>query len=144
MPRRLSDDAIRYLGVFEAITGVEAVDCLVDDEFDRVVFVVVPGELAEAVGPGGETVRRLESRVDRDVSLVEAADDPADFVANALRPAAVYAVSIDDGVARAEVAEGDMGAAIGRDGRTVELARQLAERHFGLDDVQVTPAKGDV
>lgn len=137
MARRLTDEAIRYLGVFESLTAVEAIDCVVDEEHDRVVFVVAAGQLAEAIGPGGATVTRVESRLDRDVTLVEMADRPEDFVANALRPAAVYDVVIEDGVARAEVAEDDVGAAIGRDGRTIELARVLARRLYDVDDVEL-------
>ncbi len=137
MARRLSGAAIRYLGLFEETTGVEAADCLIDDEYERLVFVVPVGDLASAIGPGGETVKRLERQVDREVILIEDAVHPDDFVANALRPAAVYDVTIEDGVATVKVAEGDIGTAIGRDGRTIELARLLAKRHFELSDIEL-------
>ncbi|PSP79849.1 NusA-like transcription termination signal-binding factor [Halobacteriales archaeon QS_1_68_20] len=134
----LSDEARRLVVVFEDVTGATARDCLPDEE--RVVFLVVAGEMATAIGPGGETVGRLEERLDRDVQLVEDADTAEAFVANALAPAAVYNVTIsenDTTVAYAEVAEEDKGVAIGTDGRNIEVARRLAERHFGVDDVQL-------
>ena len=52
----------------------------------------------------------------------------------------MYNVTISenqDTVAYVEVASEDRGVAIGADGRTIEAARTLAERHFGLDDVQL-------
>jgi N utilization substance protein A len=105
-----------------------------------VVFVVPPGTMGQAIGPGGEHVKRVESRLDRRVELVEGADTPEDFVANALAPAAVYNVTISDGdttVAYAEVDREDRGVAIGADGRNIEIARQLAKRHFDVDGIEL-------
>jgi N utilization substance protein A len=136
----LSDTARRLLALFEDETGVAARDCLVDETFDRLVFVVPAGEMATAIGPGGRTVRGVEERVGRTVELVEDADTAAGFVANALAPAAVYNVTVsenDTTVAYAEVASEDRGVAIGRDGKTIERARELADRHFDVDDVQL-------
>lgn len=141
MPVRLSDEARRYIVAFDEVTGATATDCLIDEEGDRLVFVVAAGEMGAAIGPGGETVERLEAEVGREVRLVEDAEDAEDFVANALTPAAVYNVTIsenDDTIAYAEVDEADKGVAIGTDGKNIALARRLAERHFGIDDVQLT------
>ncbi len=85
--------------------------------------------MADAIGPGGQTVERVEERLGREVKLVEAAETAEDFVANALAPAAVYNVTVsenDDTVAYVEVAQEDRGAAIGREGRNIDAARQLA------------------
>jgi N utilization substance protein A len=137
----LSDEALRHISAFEDVTGATAVDCVVDDEDDRVLFVVATGEMGRAIGPGGERVERLEDRFGREVQLVEDADTPAAFVANALAPAAVYNVTIsenDDRVAYAEVAHDDRGAAIGAGGRNIRAAKRLAARHFDVDDIQLT------
>jgi N utilization substance protein A len=137
----LSDRDRRYIARFEDETGATARDCLVYDEDDRVVFLVAVGEMAQAVGPGGRNVRRVEEALGRTVELVEDADTPEAFVANVLSPAAVQHVTISeqgDRVAYAEVPDADRGAAIGRDGRNIETARRLARRHYELDDVQLT------
>jgi N utilization substance protein A len=136
----LSDQARRYIALLAEATDVTATDCLVDDEYDRVVFVVPPGTMGQAIGPGGAHVERLETRFGRDVEIVEGADTAADFVANALAPAAVYNVTIsedDTTVAYAEVDSADRGVAIGSDGRNIELARRLSERHFGIDEIEL-------
>ncbi|MBZ6494860.1 NusA-like transcription termination signal-binding factor [Natrinema longum] len=136
----LDDDARQYLAAFEDVTGVDGRDCLVTEDGDRLLIVVERGGMGEAIGPGGRTVQRFEDRVDAQVRLVEGADEPETFVANALAPAAVYNVTIsenNDTVAYVEVAEDDHGVAIGTDGRTIDAARTLANRHFEIDDVQL-------
>ena len=139
MPVTLSDEARRYIALFDDETGVPAIDCLVDD--DRLAFVVPAGTMGRAIGPGGDHVRRVESALGRDVTVVENADNAADFVANALAPAAVYNVTIsenDTTVAYAEVDTEDRGVAIGADGRRIDLARRLAKRHFDVDEIELT------
>jgi N utilization substance protein A len=134
---------------------------------DRAVFVLPPGYMADAIGPDGRTVADVEERLNRRVELVEDADRPGDFVANALRPAAVYGVTVrerepdpgsDDGdgggaggagganngtdterIAYAEVNAADLGAAIGSGGRNVEMAVELAGRHHDIDAIELVP-----
>ncbi|MDF9747444.1 NusA-like transcription termination signal-binding factor [Natrinema salsiterrestre] len=136
----LDDDARQYLAAFEDVTGVDGRDCLVTDGGDSLLIVVERGGMSEAIGPGGRTVQQFEERTDAQVRLVEDADEAEAFVANVLAPAAVYNVTIsenNDTVAYVEVAEDDRGVAIGSNGRTIDAARTLAERHFGIDDIQL-------
>jgi N utilization substance protein A len=137
----LSDRERRFIALYEDEAGVTIRDCVVDADGDRVCFVVKAGDMADAVGPGGRTVGAVEEQLGKSVELVEDADTAADFVANALAPAAVYNVTIsenDDTVAYAEVDHDDTGIAIGENGRNIALARRLAARHFDVDDIQLT------
>jgi len=141
MTVRLSDDARRLLTLFEETTEATVRDCVIDEEYDRVIYLVKTGEMGKAIGSGGENVRAVEEELDREVKLVENADTATDFVANALAPAAVYNVTIsenDDRLAYVEVAEEDRGAAIGKDGKNIDAARTLAARHHDVDDVELT------
>ena len=141
MTVRLSDEARQYIALFEDETDVAARDCIVDDEYDRVVFVVPPGKMGQAIGPAGRRVDRLTDQVGQTVELVEDADTTEAFVANALAPAAVYNVTVSEGdttVAYVEVDQADKGVAIGKDGRTIDRARLLAARHFDIDEIELT------
>ena len=134
----LSGEALRIAGLVESETDAAVRDCLVDE--DRVVVLVGAGEMGKAIGPGGEHVRRIERRLGSEVTLVEDADRPEPFVANALAPAAVYNVTVSEGeetVAYAEVDENDWGVAIGTDGRNIETARRLARRHHDIDSIEL-------
>ncbi|TYT63148.1 NusA-like transcription termination signal-binding factor [Natrialba swarupiae] len=146
MDLTLDDDARQHLALFEDVTGADGIDCLFEDDTDgepiddRLIVVVSSGQMGEAIGPEGRTIQQYEERVDASVRLVEDADDPEEFVANTLAPAAVYNVTIsenEDIVAYVEVAEDDRGVAIGTNGRTIEAARRLADRHFDISDVQL-------
>jgi len=141
----LTDEARRIIALIEEESGATVRDCVVDEEFDRLLVLVKAGEMAEAIGPGGRTVQRVEGQLDREIKLVEDAPTAEDFVASALAPAAVYNVTISEGdgddavtVAYAEVADEDRGIAIGKDGRNIAAARTLAARHFDVDDVELT------
>ncbi|WP_318567281.1 NusA-like transcription termination signal-binding factor [Salinigranum marinum] len=144
----LSDTARQYIALFEDVTGATARDCLVREEDDadgegdeRVTFLVAAGEMGQAIGPGGRRVQQVEEKLGREVTLVEDADTAEAFVANALAPAVVNHVTIseqNDRVAYVEVDAEDRGVAIGVDGRNIRVARELARRHWDLDDVQLT------
>jgi transcription termination/antitermination protein NusA len=139
----LTDTARQYIALFEDETGATARDCIVlgEDDEKRVIFVVKPGEMGQAIGPGGEHVRNVEDQLGADVELVEDADEPDRFVVNALAPAEVRHVTIsenNDTVAYAEVAQQDTGVAIGTNGRNIEAAKLLVARHFDVDDIQLT------
>lgn len=106
----LSDTARRFIALFEEETEATAHDCLVFD--DRVVFLVAAGDMATAIGPGGRTVQSVV----RHVTLSRQ----------------------NDTVAYVEVAEADRGVAIGASGKTIDTARELARRHYDIDDIQLT------
>jgi len=139
----ISDEARRCLATFEDLTEADARDCVIDGDRDRVIVLVEPGQMGKAIGHSGQTVREVERQFGRSVKLVEGADAPETFVANALAPAVVHNVTISEGgeddetVAYAEVAEDDTGAAIGADGQNIEAARLLAKRHFDIEDVEL-------
>ncbi|WP_276270650.1 NusA-like transcription termination signal-binding factor [Haloarcula litorea] len=141
MAIELSDEERQLVALFEDEAGVTVRDCVVDESHDQVVYLIKRGEIADAIGPGGQTVAAVEERLGRDVKLVEDADTAENFVANALAPAAVYNVTVsenDDTVAYVEVAQEDRGAAIGREGRNIDAARALAERHHDIDGIELT------
>ena len=139
MAIELSDLALQSIATFEAETGARANDCLLEEATDTLVFVVHPEDMAAAIGPGGETVERLESMFDRRVILVENAEIPEEFVANALAPAAVYDVIIsrDGETATAVVDPDDMGVAVGRNGERIDRARRLANRHYSITEIEL-------
>ena len=137
----LSDEARQLLTLFEDEAGVTVRDCVIVEDHDLVVFLVKAGQMADAIGPGGRNVERVECQLDREVKLVEDAPSAAGFVANALAPAAVYNVTISqnqDTVAYVEVAQEDRGIAIGSGGKNIDAARRLADRHCDVDGIELT------
>ncbi len=135
----LSDEARQFIGLFDEETDISPNDCLV--EGDRVVFLIPAGEMADAIGPNGRTVKRVERKLGRRIELVEDAATADAFIRNVLAPAVVRGVTISeqgDRIVYVEVDENDRGVAIGKDGQHIDTARRLAARHYDIDDIQLT------
>jgi len=91
---RLSDEEMRYITLFESITGATAKDCIIDDDVNRIIFVIKKGDMGIAIGKNGVNVKRATKLIGKPVELVEAGDTPEELIKNALFPAKVHAVKI--------------------------------------------------
>jgi transcription termination/antitermination protein NusA len=81
------------------------------------------------IGPMGSRVRNVMTELHGEkIDIVDYAEDPADFVANALSPARVTRVEIVDPVARSArvtVPDYQLSLAIGKEGQNARLAARL-------------------
>ena len=136
---KLTTEGIRYIALFESLTRAVARDCYVDDENDRVIFVVKKGDMGLAIGKNGNNINRVKRSLGKHVEIVEFSGDVDEFVANALQPVSVKKVQVvskeNKKFAYVEVTSKDRGIAIGKNGRNIHKAKVLAQRHYGLDDV---------
>ena len=53
---RFTGREMRYIALFESITGATAKDCIVDDELNRIIFIVKEGDIGAAIGKGGKNI----------------------------------------------------------------------------------------
>lgn len=138
---KLDTEGIRYIALFESITGATARDVLVDDENNRVIFVAKNGEMGKAIGKNGEHISRVTKSIGRSVEVVEYNDDPLVFVKTLMQPANAVSVRIgykgDKRIAYVEVSNKEKGLAIGRNGKNIEKVKILAKRHHDIDDVTI-------
>ncbi|MGB9372175.1 MAG: NusA-like transcription termination signal-binding factor [Halobacteriota archaeon] len=136
---KLTTEGIRYIALFESLTGAIARDCYVDDENDRVIFVVKNGDMGLAIGKNGNNINRVKKSIGKHIEIVEYSDEVDEFVANALQPVFVKKVQVvvkeNRKLAYVEVMHKDRGIAIGKNGRNIQKAKVLAHRHYGLEDV---------
>ncbi|MGD0327542.1 MAG: NusA-like transcription termination signal-binding factor [Halobacteriota archaeon] len=136
---KLTTEGIRYIALFESLTGAIARDCYVDDENDRVIFVVKKGDMGLAIGKNGNNINRVKKSIGKHIEIVEYSDEVDEFVANALQPVFVKKVQVvvkeNRKLAYVEVMPKDRGIAIGKNGRNIQKAKVLAQRHHGLEDV---------
>ena len=134
---------MRYIALFESISGASVKDCIIDEDQGRVIFVVSEGQVGVAIGRGGRNIHVLERMTGKKHEIIEYAEDPVQFIKNALKPAVVREVRITerpDGKAMAVVAVNprDKGVAIGKNGRNAERLRFLAKRYFQIQNVSIT------
>ena len=137
---KLSEEQIRFISLFENITGAVARDCIIDNESERIIFIVKPGNIGLAIGKAGINIKRVREFLHKAIDVVEYADNELKFVENTLSPAKIKSVTVQekrDGrrIAMVTVDSKDRGIAIGKNGRNVARARLLAKRHYDIDDV---------
>ncbi|WP_456482696.1 NusA-like transcription termination signal-binding factor [Methanopyrus sp.] len=142
MAVKLETEQIRMIALFESLTGAHVLDCVIDNEHNRAIFVVKEGQIGLAIGKKGQNVRRVQEQLGMDVEVVEHSEDPEKFIRNALFPARVKGVRVTERgnkkVAIVDVPESERGRVIGKGGRNIKKARILAKRHHGIDDIIVT------
>ena len=134
---------MRYIALFESITGANVRDCIIHEEQGRIIFVVKEGEIGVAIGKGGRNIHTLERMTGKKHEIIEYSEDPVRFIKNALKPANVREIRITerpDGRTMAVVTVNprDKGVAIGKNGRNAERLRFLAKRYFQIQNVSIT------
>lgn len=137
---RITVDEMRYIALFESVTGAVVKDCVIDNKMDQIIIIVKPGDIRLAVGKHGSHVKLFRRMIGENVEVVEYDENPVEFIKNSFTPARIKVVRITerpDGrkIAAVTVEPHDKGVAIGKKGRTAERTRFLAKRYFEIDNV---------
>lgn len=134
------NETLGYIRLFEERTGARVKDCLEAEE--KLVYLVVPGDIHKAVGPGGVLVDRLKGLMKKEIQVVEWADDPEQLVRNifywyspkrvdlAPKGRGRHATVTVDPVWKAR--------AIGKAGKNLKVARAILLRHTDIVSVSVS------
>jgi N utilization substance protein A len=144
MERTIGFKERRYIEELRILTKSTAIDCLLDERFDRIIYVIRPGDMGLAIGKKGENIRRMQKVLGKKIEMVEYSEDPTEFMQNMFRPAVLSRVTEEeDGKVNIIIGKkGDLGIAIGRGGANVEKARLLFRRFFGKELGEIL-ASGD-
>ena len=139
---KFTNREMKHIALFESITGATVRDCILDEDFDRIVFVVKEGDVGVAIGRRGKNMFLLEKMTGRKHEVIEFSEDPAQFIKNALKPAKLREIRIterpDGGLfAVVSVEPRDKGIAIGRNGKNAEKIRFLAKRYFQINSISI-------
>jgi len=138
---KLGADEMRYIALFESLTGARVCDCLMHESENKLTFVVREGDIGLAIGKGGEKIQRARRMIGKSIEVVGHSDDPIEFIKNAFAPAKVKEVNIVERegkkVALVEVEISDKGLAVGRGGQNIRRAKELALRHHGIHDISL-------
>ncbi|MHA1305029.1 MAG: NusA-like transcription termination signal-binding factor [Candidatus Heimdallarchaeaceae archaeon] len=136
---KLSVDEMQYITIYQGIVNVKIKDCLIDDEENKVLFVVDEGQAGLAIGRRGININKLKELIAKDVEIIEFSSKPTIFIKNCFLPIVPRDVKIQERnnsrIAIVSVDQKDIGRAIGRDGRTINKVKQLVSRQFDIVDV---------
>ena len=138
----ISEDDMRLIAQFENLTGAGARDCVVDEKFSRILFVINPGEMGLAIGKKGASVKKASDAFGKKVEVVEYNPDKVQFLRNCFLPVQIQTVTFEqneegDEVAYIEVQPEDRGLAIGKEGKNIIKAKKLAFRQFDIVNVEL-------
>ena len=138
---RLTVEEMRYMSLLQDLTGAVARDCIIDRENNRIIFIVRPGDAGKAIGRRGVNINRLRKLLNKEIEVIEHADNLEDMVKNIFAPARVLGVKVvrreGKKIAYVTVDPNDKGRAIGKGGRKVAVARLVLKRYFDIDDVRI-------
>ncbi len=136
MERSLGFKERRYIEELRILTRSTAVDCVIDDRFERVIYIIKPGDMGLAIGKGGDNIKKLSRVLGKRIEMVEYDENREAFVANMVKPAEIAEVAFGEGQEPVLVSvsrQANFGLAIGKGGSTIEKARLLVRRFFGRD-----------
>ncbi len=141
----ISEDNMRMIAQYENLTGAGARDCIVDEKFGRILFVINPGEMGLAIGKKGASIKKASDAFGKKVEVVEYNPDKVQFIRNCFLPIQIQTVTFEPGeeegteITTIDVRPEDRALAIGKEGRNIIKAKKLALRHFNIVNIELTP-----
>jgi len=151
MPERikLTPEELGLISLFQSISGATARDCIRDEKMDRVIFVVNEGDMGLAIGKGGSSIKSAEKQLGKPVEVVEYAEDPKDFIINALNTRKISEIRMSEKPGGTKAAliivdQRNKGEVVGRSGRNAERARLLAKRYFNVENIRIISSDEDL
>lgn len=142
MERSLGFKERRYIEELRILTKSTAVDCVIDDRFERIIYIIKEGDMGYAIGKNGDNIKKLSRVLGKRIEMVEYNVIREDFVRNMFRPAEVSEVTFPEGTSSVHVvmqSRSNLGLAIGKGGANIEKVRLLVKRFFGreLDEIEI-------
>jgi N utilization substance protein A len=136
---RLGSDDIKYITLFETLTGARVKDCIQVE--NAMGFLVDKGDMGLAIGKNGANIEKVRTALGRIVFVAEFAEDAGDFVKNMFSPVKIKNVRIretsEEKVADIDVARGDRKRVIGQEGIRIKIAKELSKRHYNIDNINI-------
>ncbi len=132
-------NTIRLINLFENVTKAAVKDCYVDDSNHVVYFIVNEGDIGLAIGKNGSAVKNVEMMIKKNIRIFEFSNDLSTFVKNIIPAANKIEVRTgEDGtVVEIGVMKQDKALVIGRDGRNINLYRELLQRNHDVQKLLV-------
>lgn len=137
----------RYIEELRILTKATALDCIIDERFERIVYIIRPGDMGLAIGKKGENIRRMQNVLGKRIEMVEYAENRDDFIANIFRPISISRIEKDPKSGLLTITlmkRSDLGTAIGKKGANIEKARILVRRFWGEELGELKVEEGDL
>ncbi len=128
-------EVMQIISMFERLTGAHVKDCIMGVP---VMFVVHDGEIAKAIGKGGQHVRNLENKLKKKVKVVEFHTDVLEFVKRLVAPLQVAKVIFEDTTVVMTAKDlKTRGLLIGRNASNLRNYEAVVQRYFPIKELKV-------
>lgn len=128
-------NALQFMTLFEQVTHAALKDCIIAD--DVIVFIVEPGEIAKAIGKGGQNARFLEKKTGKRVRIVEYHNDLLTFINNLAYPVVLKDAREQDGIVVLQADMTGRGQLIGRSATNLRLMESIVKRYFPIKEIKI-------
>lgn len=132
---KLDTTAIHHITLFEDITKAKVKDCIEQEE--KIIFVVNEGELGLAIGKESKNLKMLKSILNKNIDVIEYSDDAVQFIKNIFHNYKVREVRLSEERTEVVIDPNDKARAIGKNGRNLKVAREIAQRHHGIQNMVI-------
>ena len=133
---KLNTEMIRYIALFETMTGAVAQDCILED--DRILFIVKEGQAGLAIGKDGANITKLQRILNKTIEVLEFSTNLAKFIQNIFRPAKindVYTSEKSDGGKVVYITPtSDKGLVKSK----FKKAKALLQKYFSIADIAIS------
>ncbi len=130
----LSHEEMHYIALAEDVTGAPIIDCI--EMEDRITYIVEKGKLGKAIGKNAKNIKTLEKMLRKEVKFVEYDKDKKSFITNLFKPYKLDEVVVMEGdegtIVNVTITQDDKGKAIGKNGRNINILREIAKRHHDI------------
>ena len=139
MKRTFDTDTIRLMILFENIAHVPVLDCIVDKESNTVCFVIGDGALGLAIGKNGNSVKRAEKIIGKNIKLFEFSKNLDTFVKGLIPQATdvIIKKEIGEVLVEVKVQKRDRAFVIGRNGKNLKIYKELLKRSHHVNNLVI-------
>ena len=137
MKIKISQQEMHYMAIAEGLTRAPIIDCIERD--NRITFIVAKGKLGKAVGKEASNIKKLEKFFKKEVRFVEYDEDKKQFIVNLFKPFKLEKIVVNEEEKKVSVIVNprDKGKAIGKDGRNINILREIARRQHDIEEIKV-------
>ncbi len=134
MVRIISMQLMRYLNLFEKISGVGTKDCLIYNS--GIIFAVSKSNVSKAIGEKGKNVKKLESILNRKVKIVALPNNIEDaelFILAIIHPNKFRALTVTDKEIVIKAGRQSKAILIGRGKMKLRELREIVKEYLKRD-----------
>ncbi len=128
-----------YIALFEKVGRVEVRECLENE--DMVLFIVGERRLAELFKRNPNVITTLKDKINKHILVAEFSRDLLTYVRNVFFRFKVKEIHLNWREGQTDilvgVEQGEVGKAIGKEGRNIKLFREAISRSFNIKSLNI-------